>query len=184
MTEVHLRERAAVPARADEPLLLAALARRNAAGRRSGSCARRAAITGITRRCARGMTSSSCASSPELAAEVTHGPIEEFGFDAAILFSDLLFPLEAMGMGLRYAARAEARLAPARDRRSCRGCSGGAARAAHMTFQARGNRAAACAPAAPSCALIGFVGGSLHALCLCGRRLARGLRARRSRRPG
>ena len=39
---------------------------------------------------------------PELAVEVTLGPIEDFGFDAAILFSDLLFPLEAMGMGLRY----------------------------------------------------------------------------------
>ncbi len=39
---------------------------------------------------------------PQLAAEVTMGPIETFGFDAAILFSDLLFPLEALGMGLRY----------------------------------------------------------------------------------
>lgn len=39
---------------------------------------------------------------PALASEVTRGPIEDFGFDAAILFSDLLFPLEAMGMGLRY----------------------------------------------------------------------------------
>ena len=39
---------------------------------------------------------------PELATEVTMGPIDDFGFDAAILFSDLLFPLEAMGMGLRY----------------------------------------------------------------------------------
>ena len=39
---------------------------------------------------------------PALAAEVTMGPIEDFGFDAAILFSDLLFPLEALGMGLRY----------------------------------------------------------------------------------
>lgn len=39
---------------------------------------------------------------PELAAETTLGPIKEFGFDAAILFSDLLFPLEAMGMGLKY----------------------------------------------------------------------------------
>ena len=29
-------------------------------------------------------------------------PIHDFNFDAAILFSDLLFPLEAMGMGLRY----------------------------------------------------------------------------------
>lgn len=40
---------------------------------------------------------------PELAAEVAMGPIEDFDFDAAILFSDLLFPLEALGMGLTYA---------------------------------------------------------------------------------
>lgn len=39
---------------------------------------------------------------PELAAEVTMGPIQDFDFDVAILFSDLLFPLEAMGMGLHY----------------------------------------------------------------------------------
>ncbi len=39
---------------------------------------------------------------PELAAETTLGPIRDFDFDAAILFSDLLFPLEAMGMGLKY----------------------------------------------------------------------------------
>ncbi len=38
----------------------------------------------------------------DLACEVTMGPIEDFDFDAAILFSDLLFPLEAMGMGLDY----------------------------------------------------------------------------------
>jgi uroporphyrinogen decarboxylase len=40
---------------------------------------------------------------PELAYKVTMGPIEEFDFDAAILFSDLLFPLEQMGLGLSYA---------------------------------------------------------------------------------
>lgn len=39
---------------------------------------------------------------PEVAAQVTLGPIEDFNFDAAILFSDLLFPLEALGMPLRY----------------------------------------------------------------------------------
>lgn len=39
---------------------------------------------------------------PLLAQKITHGPLDEFGFDAAILFSDLLFPLEYLGMGLNY----------------------------------------------------------------------------------
>lgn len=39
---------------------------------------------------------------PALACEVTLGPIQDFGFNAAILFSDLLFPLEQLGMGLSY----------------------------------------------------------------------------------
>ncbi len=39
---------------------------------------------------------------PEVACEAALGPVHDFGFDAAILFSDLLFPLEAMGMGLQY----------------------------------------------------------------------------------
>ncbi|MDZ4676595.1 MAG: uroporphyrinogen decarboxylase family protein [Oligoflexia bacterium] len=39
---------------------------------------------------------------PELAALVAMGPIEDFDFDVSILFSDLLFPLEALGMGLTY----------------------------------------------------------------------------------
>src|SRR6266851_5083319 len=42
---------------------------------------------------------------PELAAEVALGPVLDFDFDAAILFSDLLFPLEALGMGLDYSDR-------------------------------------------------------------------------------
>jgi uroporphyrinogen decarboxylase len=42
---------------------------------------------------------------PELAAEVALGPVLDFDFDAAILFSDLLFPLEALGMGLEYMER-------------------------------------------------------------------------------
>src|SRR6058998_929143 len=42
---------------------------------------------------------------PELAAEVALGPVLDFDFDAAILFSDLLFPLEALGIGLSYTDR-------------------------------------------------------------------------------
>jgi len=39
---------------------------------------------------------------PELAADTALGPIDDFDFDVAILFSDILFPLEALGMSLRY----------------------------------------------------------------------------------
>ena len=39
---------------------------------------------------------------PELAAEVTLQPVDILGVDAAILFSDILIPLEAMGSGLAF----------------------------------------------------------------------------------
>lgn len=40
--------------------------------------------------------------SPTLAAETAMGPINSFDFDVAILFSDILFPLESLGMDLTY----------------------------------------------------------------------------------
>jgi uroporphyrinogen decarboxylase len=39
---------------------------------------------------------------PELAAEVTIQPVDILGVDAAILFADILLPLEAMGAELRF----------------------------------------------------------------------------------
>jgi uroporphyrinogen decarboxylase len=44
------------------------------------------------------------AGNPELACEVTLQPIERYGFDAAILFSDILILPHAMGLGLGFAA--------------------------------------------------------------------------------
>ena len=39
---------------------------------------------------------------PELAMLTAMGPMEEFDFDVAILFSDILFPLESLGLDLQY----------------------------------------------------------------------------------
>jgi uroporphyrinogen decarboxylase len=96
---------------------------------------------------------------PELAVEVTMGPIEDFGFDAAILFSDLLFPLEAMGMGLTYEPGPKLgwHLRAAEDLERLRG---GAERAQHMAFQAEA-LSRVRARLDPQRSLIGFVGGPL-----------------------
>ena len=51
---------------------------------------------------------------PALAAEVTLQPIRRFGFDAAILFSDLLVPLEAMGLTVTFTDQGPALPAPVR----------------------------------------------------------------------
>lgn len=96
---------------------------------------------------------------PQLAAEVTLGPIDAFGFDAAILFSDLLFPLEAMGMGLRYVPgpQLDWHLSQPQDLARLRG---GTPQVAQLAFQAEA-LALIRARLPPACALIGFVGGPL-----------------------
>lgn len=53
---------------------------------------------------------------PELACEVTLQPIDMFGLDAAILFSDILLPLEAMGLPLVFNEDGPSLPEPVRDR--------------------------------------------------------------------
>ena len=41
-------------------------------------------------------------STPELAAEITLQPIRRFGMDGAVIFADIMTPLEAMGVGVTF----------------------------------------------------------------------------------
>lgn len=94
---------------------------------------------------------------PELAAETAMGPIHDFNFDAAILFSDLLFPLEAMGTGLRYdpGPKLDFHLRTLADVDRLKG---GAAQAGFMQFQADAMQLTRARLRADK-GLIGFVGG-------------------------
>lgn len=94
---------------------------------------------------------------PELAAEVARGPVEAFDFDSAILFSDLLYPLDALGLRVRYTdagPQLDARLTPASLAR-LRSLDDAAAR---LTFQSEAV-AATRAVIPTDRGLIGFVGG-------------------------
>jgi len=94
---------------------------------------------------------------PDLAARVALGPVEDFDFDCAILFSDLLYPLDAFGLRVRYTEagpRLETRLTDATLRRLV----DVERAAARLAFQADAVRATRSLLPADR-ALIGFVGG-------------------------
>jgi uroporphyrinogen decarboxylase len=100
---------------------------------------------------------------PELAAEVTLQPIRRYGFDAAILFSDILILPWALGQGLRF-AEGEGPLLPPLQSRSeldqldlSRAVSG----TAPIMETVRRVRAGL----GPQTALIGFAGGPFTVAC-------------------
>jgi uroporphyrinogen decarboxylase len=100
---------------------------------------------------------------PELACETTMGPIRDFDFDAAILFSDILFPLEAMGMGLEYdeGPKLDWHLKDVSDLRKLQG---GESLASYLQFQADAMRLIRKALPQEK-GLLGFVGGPLTLYC-------------------
>ncbi|MBC7693545.1 MAG: uroporphyrinogen decarboxylase [Methylotenera sp.] len=100
---------------------------------------------------------------PEVACEATMGPMREFDFDAAILFSDLLFPLEVMGMGLTYdpGPKLDWHLKSRADLDRLRG---GADLVGELDYQAQAMRLIRKALPQDK-GLLGFVGGPLTLFC-------------------
>lgn len=94
---------------------------------------------------------------PELAAEVALGPVQDFDFDVAILFSDILYPLEALGMGLQYTEQGP-RLGFALTPDNISSLKEGLDVVSHMQFQKEAlQKTRSVLPKGKS--LIGFIGG-------------------------
>jgi uroporphyrinogen decarboxylase len=94
---------------------------------------------------------------PELSARVALSSIEDFDFDAAILFSDLLFPLDVLGLGLSYGDHGPA-MARKLSERSLERARPADELAADLKFQADAVRRTR-QQLSPEKGLIGFVGG-------------------------
>ncbi len=104
---------------------------------------------------------------PALAAEVTLQPIRRYGFDGAILFSDILMVPWAMGQPLRFAEGEGPVLDPVRDAAAIGALAGPeavVARAAPIFETVRRVRAGLAAEA-PGTALIGFAGSPYTVAC-------------------
>ncbi|GAA0598628.1 uroporphyrinogen decarboxylase [Craurococcus roseus] len=103
---------------------------------------------------------------PEMAAEVTLQPIRRYGFDAAILFSDILMVPWAMGQPLRFAEGEGPVLEPVRDAAAIGALrvAGVAERAAPIMETVR-RVGAGLEAEAPRTALIGFAGSPFTVAC-------------------
>lgn len=95
---------------------------------------------------------------PELAAQVALGPIQDFDFDVSILFSDILYPLDAVGLGLTYTDQGPRLAKNVRDLKDIQAFPQMEEALAKLAFQSEALKATRdLLPKDKS--LIGFVGG-------------------------
>jgi len=104
---------------------------------------------------------------PTLAAELTLQPIRRYGFDAAILFSDLPLVLWALGQGLEYREGEGPVLPPLRDETALNSLrlDRMAGAIAPIFETVRRARAGLANEGFADCALIGFAGAPLTVAC-------------------
>lgn len=104
---------------------------------------------------------------PSLAAEVTIQPIRRYGFDAAILFSDILIVPWALGQGLAFKEGEGPVLPPIRDEASFRALDPTrlVPNTAPMMEAVRQSRAALSNERFDATALIGFAGAPFTVAC-------------------
>jgi uroporphyrinogen decarboxylase len=104
---------------------------------------------------------------PALAAEVTLQPIRRFGFDAAILFSDILILPWALGQGVAYTVGEGPVLPPIRDEAGFRALDPSrlAEKTAPVMEAVRQVRAGLVREGFDSTALIGFAGAPFTVAC-------------------
>ena len=103
---------------------------------------------------------------PQMAAEVTVQPLRRFGFDAAILFSDILMVPWAMGQPLRFAEGEGPLLEPVRDAEAIGGLrTTGIAEQAAPIFETVSRVRALLDAQHPCTALIGFAGAPWTVAC-------------------
>ncbi len=95
---------------------------------------------------------------PELACEVTLQPVRRFGLDAAVLFSDILLPLEPMGAPFAFTEQGPRLERPLREERDVAGLRAVPA-AEHLGFV--GDAIRLIKRERPDVPLIGFAGAPL-----------------------
>jgi uroporphyrinogen decarboxylase len=107
------------------------------------------------------------ATTPALAAEVTLQPIRRFGFDAAILFSDILILPWALGQGLEYREGEGPVLPPIRDEATFRSLNQShfAERTAPVMEAVRQIRTSLGREGFDATTLIGFAGAPFTVAC-------------------